>query len=149
MVWPGRLNALAISSVYHGVALAARDWLVGYLHARVPSNLGASLATLPRFQAAVGEIEALLMASTALLRSTAAAIDAGDSSGARAANIVKLTVSNNAIRSVELGLALIGNPGLSRHNPLERYYRDVLCSRIHTPQDDTILALAGRGALRL
>lgn len=142
-------NALAISAVYHGVALAARDSLVGYLHARIPSNLGAPLASLPRFQSAVGEIESLLIASSALLRSTAAAIDTGESSGTRTANIVKLTVTGNAIRSVELGLALIGNPGLSRHNPLERYYRDVLCSRIHTPQDDTILALAGRSALRL
>ena len=142
-------NALAISAVYHGVALAARDWLVGYLHARIPSNLGAPLASLARFQSAVGEIESLLIASSALLRSTAVAIDAGESSGTRTANIVKLTVTGNAIRSVELGLALIGNPGLSRHNPLERYYRDVLCSRIHTPQDDTILTLAGRSALRL
>ena len=142
-------NALAITAVYHGVALAARDWLVGYLHERVPSNLGAPLASLPRFQQAVGEIESLLVASTALLRTTAAAVDSGDKTGSRTANIVKLTVTTNAIRSVELGLALIGNPGLSRRHPLERHYRDVLCSRIHTPQDDTILTLAGRSALRL
>ena len=142
-------NALAITAVYHGVALAARDWLVGYLHERVPSNLGASLATLPRFQQAVGEIESLLVASTALLRTSAAAVDRDDKSGSRTANIVKLTVTTNAIRSVELGLALIGNPGLSRRHPLERHYRDVLCSRIHTPQDDTILTLAGRSALHL
>ena len=46
-----------------------------------------------------------------------------------------------------VALELTGNPGLSRRNPLERHYRDVLCSRVHTPQDDSILALAGKAAL--
>ena len=142
-------NCIAISSVYHGAALAARDWLVRYLHERVPSNLGASLATLPRFHAAVGEIESLLAASSMLLRSTAAGIDAGDRSACFAASVVKHTVTNNAIRAVDIALALVGNPGLSRKNALERHYRDVLCSRIHTPQDDTILLGAGRAALRV
>ena len=43
-------------------------------------------------------------------------------------------------------VALIGNPGLSWHNPLECHYREVLCSRIHTPQNDRILLTAGRTA---
>jgi alkylation response protein AidB-like acyl-CoA dehydrogenase len=50
---------------------------------------------------------------------------------------------------VEIGLELTGNPGLSRKNPLERHYRDVLCSRIHSPQDDTILVGGGRAAFGL
>jgi alkylation response protein AidB-like acyl-CoA dehydrogenase len=44
-------------------------------------------------------------------------------------------------------VALVGNNGLTRHNPLERHYRDVLCARVHTPQDDSILSAAGRAAL--
>jgi alkylation response protein AidB-like acyl-CoA dehydrogenase len=44
-------------------------------------------------------------------------------------------------------MALTGNNGLSRKNPLERHYRDVLCSRVHTPQDDSIALAAGRAAL--
>ncbi len=52
-----------VLSVYDGVAQAARDWLVGYLNERTPTNLGAPLASLPRFQAAVGEIDALLHAN--------------------------------------------------------------------------------------
>ncbi|HBO80942.1 MAG TPA: acyl-CoA dehydrogenase, partial [Cupriavidus sp.] len=55
--------------------------------------------------------------------------------------------TGNAIRAVELALQLSGNQGLSRNNPLERHYRDVLCSRIHTPQNDSILTAAGRTAL--
>ena len=64
----------------------------------------------------------------------------------QSAQLAKLTATANAIRAVELGLELTGNPGLSRRNPLERHYRDVLCSRIHTPQNDTILTTSGRAA---
>ena len=46
-------------AIYTGVARAARDWLVGFLRSRAPSNLGAPLATLPRMQEAVGAIDAL------------------------------------------------------------------------------------------
>jgi alkylation response protein AidB-like acyl-CoA dehydrogenase len=144
---PGLWNALGISTIYHGVASAARDWLVRYLNERVPSNLGAPLASLPRFQEKVGEIEALLGVSRTLLDTGAARAEAGSPPSASEANLIKYTVTANAIRAVEIGLELTGNPGLSRSNPLERHYRDVLCSRIHSPQNDTILTGAGRAAL--
>jgi alkylation response protein AidB-like acyl-CoA dehydrogenase len=145
MAW----NNLIISSIYNGVAHAARDWLVGYLNERTPSSLGAPLATLPRFQEAVGEIEALLYANDRLLQGSALEVDEGpDAIGAAGrSGLVKRTATANAIRAVEIGIALIGNPGLSRHHPIERHYRDVLCSRIHTPQDDTIALTAGKAAL--
>ncbi|CAN5396964.1 acyl-CoA dehydrogenase family protein [soil metagenome] len=140
-------NALAISTIYDGVAQAARDWLVGYLNDRVPTNLGASLATLPRFQEKVGEIAGLLQINRTLIESAAARVDAGDAITATELNLVKWAATGNAIRAVEIGLELTGNPGLTRNNPLERHYRDVLCSRIHSPQNDTILTAAGRAAL--
>lgn len=145
MVW----NNLAITALYQGVARAARDWLVGYLHERVPSGLGAPLASLPRFQEAVGRIEARLHASGRLLHGAAAdAEHAADAATAAAsAALTKFTVTSNAIDIVSEAIALVGNPGLSRRHPLERHLRNVLCSRIHTPQDDTILGAAGRSAL--
>jgi alkylation response protein AidB-like acyl-CoA dehydrogenase len=36
---------------------------------------------------------------------------------------------------------------LTRDHPLERHLRDVLCARIHTPQDDSVLLATGRTAL--
>lgn len=139
-------GSLMISALYQGVASAARDWLTGYLNERSPSNLGAPLATLPRFQIAVGEIEALLYANHRLIYGLAQDIDRGehDSKVGSQAQTVKYLVTNNAIRAVEMGLKLIGNPGLFRNNPLERHYRDVLCSRIHTPQDDVICTSLGK-----
>ena len=140
-------NALAISTIYDGVSRAARDWLRRYLSERVPANLAASLATLPRVQEKFGEIEALLQVNRTLIREAAARYDTGDTPGAVEVNNVKYIATANAIRAVEIGLELTGNPGISRQNPLERHYRDVLCSRIHSPQTDTILVAAGRSAL--
>jgi alkylation response protein AidB-like acyl-CoA dehydrogenase len=143
-------NNVAVGALYDGVARAARDWLIGYLHARKPSNLGASLATLPRFQEAVGGIDALLGVSRVLIHALAERADRDLAAITSAeANLVKYTATNNAIDAVAKALELVGNPGLSRTHPLERHYRDVLCSRVHTPQNDMILQTAGRAALGL
>jgi alkylation response protein AidB-like acyl-CoA dehydrogenase len=137
------LNTIFVSSIYDGVARAARDWLIKYLHERIPANLGAPLATLPRAQEVLGGIEARLAVNARLIDSFARDFDDGAKCDAVEAHIVKLTVTNNAIAAVEDA----GNHGLTRTNPLERHYRDVLCGRIHTPQDDVTRLSAGRLAL--
>lgn len=138
-------GAAMTSAVYLGVGRAARDWLADYVHQRVPANLGAPLATLPRFHSVMGEIESLLFAAERLLWSLTADLEAGRIPSSRAASaLTKLHVTNNVIRATELGMNLIGNPGLSRHNPMERHYRDALCGRIHWPQDDATLTMAGK-----
>jgi alkylation response protein AidB-like acyl-CoA dehydrogenase len=140
-------HAVFIAAIYDGVARAARDWLVGFLKNRVPSNLGASLATLPRSQDVVGGIETRLTVNARLIDSFAADYDNGVLLSPSESNTVKLTVTNNAVAVVEDALSLAGNHGLTRANPLERHYRDVLCGRVHTPQDDSTRVSAGRLAL--
>ena len=137
---------LPIAALYDGVARAARDWLTRYLTERTPSNLGAPLSTLARFQEAIGEIDGKLLTNQVLIRTAAEWTDWGKPPGVHESGLIKLTVTSNAISVVERAIALVGNPGLSRHNPLERHYRDVLCSRVHTPQNDSILLNAGRAA---
>ena len=136
-----------LSTLYDAVAQAARDWLLEFANTRAPASLGAPLATLPRVQEHAGEIEALLRANRVLLDDLAARSDAAEPPEPTDSGLVKFTVTNHAIRVTELALQLSGNHGLSRNNPLERYHRDVLCSRIHTPQNDSILTAAGRAAL--
>lgn len=131
--------SVLLSSVYDAVARAARDWLVDWLEQRKPSNLGAALSTLPRFQETVGHIDTLLFANHSLLEAAAK----GHTPAANAAQL-KFLVTGNAIRAVELAIEAAGNPGLSRHNPLQRHYRDVLCSRVHTPQNDVVLQGVGK-----
>jgi alkylation response protein AidB-like acyl-CoA dehydrogenase len=143
MAW----NSLGLSSLYLGVASAARDWLLKFLSERTPAALGAPLATLPRFQTAVGEIESALGSAAELVDAVARRVDDGDEAALARAPAVKLVATRAAIGAVEQALTLTGNNGLSRKNPLERHYRDVLCSRVHTPQDDSITLAAGRAAL--
>lgn len=136
-----------IGSLYDAVARAGFEWIRTFLRERAPGSLGKPLATLSRVHESIGEIAALLYANQVLLNDAAARTDAGTPPSATDSGLVKFTVTSNAIRAVELALQLSGNHGLSRGNPLERHYRDVLCSRIHTPQNDSILTAAGRAAL--
>jgi alkylation response protein AidB-like acyl-CoA dehydrogenase len=141
---------LLLSSLYLGVAEAARDRLADYLHERVPTSLGAPLASLLRFQVAVGEIASSLVCARQLLDGLARDLDAGDEqarSAAADAGPIKMIVSRAVISATEQAVALVGNPGLSRHLPLQRHLRDAMCSRTHTPQDDTIAAEVGRRTL--
>ncbi|KFF83178.1 MULTISPECIES: acyl-CoA dehydrogenase family protein [Pseudomonas] len=133
--------AVLLSSVYDGIAQSARDWLVHWLEQRTPSNLGAALSTLPRFQETVGQIDTLLFANRSLLQSAA-----HGHTPAQHAGQIKYLVTGNAIRAVELAIEASGNPGLSRSNPLQRHYRNVLCGRVHTPQNDAVLASVGKAA---
>jgi alkylation response protein AidB-like acyl-CoA dehydrogenase len=136
-VW---MNVL-LPAIYDGVARAARDWFVQWAANRVPSGLNAPLASLDSFQQTAGRIDALLLTNRVLLDAGAAgAVPVGE------AHAIKYLVSRNAIEAVEIALEASSNPGLSRDNPLERHYRDVLCARIHTPQNDTVLGNLGRAA---
>ena len=143
----GAWNSLGLTALYLGVARTAQHWLTGFLHERVPSALGAPLASLPRFQSAVGEIEVQLAGAERLVAALAAAVDDGDLAAAAEAGGAKVLGTRAAISSVEQAVALIGNNGLTRDNPLERHLRDVLCARVHTPQDDSVLLATGRAAL--
>jgi alkylation response protein AidB-like acyl-CoA dehydrogenase len=136
--------SVLLGTLYDAVARNARDWLVAFALNRQPANLGAPLSTLPRFQEAVGEIDALLHINKVLLDRVTHA--PAETITAVETNFLKYTVTNNAIKIAEKALALTGNPGLARGNPLERHYRDALCGRVHSPQDDTILSTAGRAA---
>jgi alkylation response protein AidB-like acyl-CoA dehydrogenase len=143
MAW----NALGLTSLYLGVADAARDWLLQFLAERTPASLGRPLATLPRFQTAAGEIDAALISAGTLVTALAARVDAGDQDAIAQAGVAKLTATRAAIAAVEQAVALVGNNGLTRHHPLERHLRDILCARVHTPQDDSTLTATGRAAL--
>lgn len=143
------IHSIFVAAIYDGIARSAKAWLVDFLKSRKPANLGASLATLPRAQEIVGDIEVRLAVNARLIDSVASEQDSGGVVSTAEAHAVKLTVTNNAIAIVEAALSLSGNHGLTRGNPLERHYRDVLCGRVHTPQDDSIKIGAGRAALQV
>jgi alkylation response protein AidB-like acyl-CoA dehydrogenase len=89
----GTVHTIFIAAIYDGIARAARDWLIGFLRDRVPANLGAPLATLPRAQEILGAIEARLAVNARLIDSFAGDFDDGFPLSAIESNIIKLTIT--------------------------------------------------------
>jgi butyryl-CoA dehydrogenase len=138
---------IGVSALYLGVARAAQDFFLRFAHERIPTSLGRPIATTERIQTVAGEIEAQLVQAEEIVYGLAARIDAGDEQAAQRALIAKLLVTRSAVTAVQLAVTSLGNPGLTRHHPLERHLRDVQCSRVHPPQDDAALIAVGRQAL--
>ncbi|NMJ44473.1 acyl-CoA/acyl-ACP dehydrogenase [Roseomonas sp. JC162] len=140
-------TTMLVSAVYTGAARAARDWILRFLHARVPSNLGAPLATLPRVIEAVGAIEAALAANARITEAVTLATDAGFPPTTAESGLLKVTLADNAVLAVERAVALAGNHAHDRAHALERHWRDVQCARVHVPTADAAHLAAGRAAL--
>lgn len=140
-------SGLAVIALYVGIARAAQEFFVAFANERAPAALGRPIATTERIQAISGEIEAQLIQAEEVLYGLAARIDAGDEKALLRTGLAKALIARSVITAVQTAVAALGNPALTRGNPLERHYRDVHCCRIHPPQEDTALILGGRRAL--
>jgi alkylation response protein AidB-like acyl-CoA dehydrogenase len=141
-----------ISSIYLGTAIAARDAVIRYALERVPTALGKPIATLPKIQRQIGEIDVALMAAKALLFDVAASWTGKEEDRERimpriAAAKVAVSVAANEV--TEKALRVAGGSGITRALPLERYFRDVRASDMQPPSGDTAYEMVGRSALRL
>ncbi|MEU1802767.1 acyl-CoA dehydrogenase family protein [Streptomyces sp. NPDC019937] len=139
---------LPLAALYLGVARAAQGYVHRFAHERTPANLGHPVARTERFRRVGGEIALRLDSAEHLVFTGAERVDGADGSytpehalGAR------VLAGRHATEAVALGLRLLGNPGLSRDNPLERHFRDVQCAPVHAPQEDTALLAIGAAAL--
>ncbi len=144
-------HGLTFSATYLGIAVAARDWAVGFAATRVPTNLGKPIGDLPAVRAKLGEIEALLFSARRLVFDVARDWAEGRADRAMLAAQVPLAKShatNAAVRVTDLALRVAGGVGLAEANPLERCFRDVRAGLIHPPLDDVALEGAARRALR-
>lgn len=139
--------AVSFTALYVGVARSAARFFAKFANERVPTSLGKPIASLDRIQQVAGEIEAQVIQAELLLFGLARQIDAGRTVPARELSASKVLITRSVISAVETAVAAIGNPALTRHNPLERHLRDVLCSRVHPPQSDAALSQLGRAAL--
>lgn len=139
---------LPLNALYLGVARAAQRYFHRFAHERIPSNLGHPVARTERFRRAAGEIELLLTAAEQLVFTGAERVDAGDGTYTPEQALgTKVLAARHALTAVETAVRLLGNPGLSRANPLERHYRDIQCAPVHAPQDDIVLLALGKATL--
>ncbi|WP_339077313.1 acyl-CoA dehydrogenase family protein [Acetobacter sp. AC2005] len=142
-------NTGLLGALYNGIATAALAWFCDFLKNRVPSNLGAPLATLPSMLDAVGGFSITLHMNAMVLHLYAADVEAEHSPQQLKAHaaVIKTRVVDAAADFTSALLGLAGNAGLSAHNPLERAHRDALCGRIHAPHAELLRRIAGQQAL--
>lgn len=130
-------------ALYIGVARAARSAFATFAHSRVPAALGRPIATTERIQSVAGEIDLQIATAETLLHGALLRDDAV----LPQLSVIKVAIARAVVAAVQTAVAALGNPALSRRNSLERHLRDVLCVRVHPPQEDTALLAAGRRVL--
>ena len=134
-------------ALYIGVARAARSAFAAFARERVPTALGKPIATTERIQSAAGEIDLQIVQAETLLHGALLRLEAGDTSIVPELSAIKVAIARSVIAATQTAVAVLGNPGLSRHQSLERHLRDALCIRVHPPQEDTVLIASGRRIL--
>ncbi len=136
-LFANRQTAL-LAAIYDSIAHAAHDWLVKWLAGRGPPRLRPPPPPLPRGEEKNGAVPRARRGRRHL-RGASAAVRLFHLE----ANLAQATHPPNTSQAVNIALELTGNHGLSRQNPLERHYRNVLCGRVHTPQSDSAWLAAG------
>jgi len=139
--------SLGHPALYIGVARAARAAYADIARTRVPAALGRPIATTERIQRIAGEIDLQIAQAETLLHGAILRLEAGDPGVAAQLLVVKAAIARSVITAVETAVEALGNLGLTRHHPLERHLRDVLCVRVHPPQEDAAVLAAGRRVL--
>lgn len=141
---------MMMSSVYLGAALAARHSVIRFALERVPTALGKPIATLPKIQRQIGEIDIALQAARSLLLDVAGEWTGNEADAERfMARIAaaKTCVTETANRVTDQALQIAGGQSITRALPLERYFRDVRAGSMQPPSGDTALELVGRAAI--
>ncbi|MFJ9174061.1 acyl-CoA dehydrogenase family protein [Streptomyces sp. NPDC102360] len=139
---------LPLAALYLGVARAAQRYFHRFAHDRIPANLGHPVARTDRFRRAAGEIALRLDSAEQLVFGGAERVDAADDTYTPERALgARVLADRHSVEAVGLAVRLLGNPGLSRDNPLERHFRDVQCAPVHAPQEDTALLTIGGRAL--
>lgn len=141
--------AMMLSAVYLGTALAARDSAIRFALDRTPTALGKPIASLPRIQRQIGEMDVALMAAQTLLHQVAGEWTGQGDRTAYMARVAaaKLAVTAAAHEATEKALQVAGGSAITRALPLERYFRDVRPAAMQPPAGDTAYEMVGRAAL--
>ncbi|WP_027460785.1 acyl-CoA dehydrogenase family protein [Deinococcus murrayi] len=138
----------ALAATYLGVGFAALETLTAYARKRVPTALGAPIATLPQVQEAVGRMATELTASRALLGEAARAWDRGAGPGALPLlGAAKVHATNAAVAATDLAVRTAGGAALLPALGLERLLRDARAGLTHPPADG--VGYGGLGAALL
>ncbi|GAA0502311.1 acyl-CoA dehydrogenase family protein [Deinococcus depolymerans] len=138
----------AVAATYLGVGEAALDALRRYAHERVPTALGAPIATLPRVQETVGRVGAQLLAARTLLAHATATWDAQPEAGAvPLIGAAKAVCTNAAVDATDLAMRAAGGGALTAALPLGKLLRDARAGLTHPPGEDAAFTAYGAALL--
>lgn len=149
-VKPNLWFPMIMSTIYLGAAVSARNCVIQFALERVPTALGKPIATLPKIQRQIGEIDVALQAARALLFDVAAEWTGEDADRAKmSARIAaaKTMVTETANKVTDQALRIAGGTSITKALPLERYFRDVRAGSMQPPSGDTALEIVGRAAV--
>ena len=138
---PWSVIAVALlSSLYLGIAAAARNWAIDYAQHRRPTALGGkAIIDLEAVRAKITQMELLLTAARSTLYGTVAEWesypDLRDQLAAQLA-AAKTIATNNAIAVTDIAMRTVGSVGMQKAHPLERYFRDARAGLGNPPIDD-------------
>ena len=136
-----------IGSVYIGIAIAARDFVVEFMRDRPRFPLKKPMSHLPSVYNKVGEMDALIETARAVMWKAAAEADQeAPRSWIRKSVAARMVAMENSVQVVDLAMRTVGGIAYFKRLPLERYYRDVRAGLFHPFDTDETLELLGKTA---
>jgi alkylation response protein AidB-like acyl-CoA dehydrogenase len=146
---PNAWFPMIMAAVYLGSAIGARNAVIQFALERVPTALGKPIATLPKIQRQIGEIDLALQAAQSLLFEVTGQWTGDERSKGLYPRIVaaKHLAVETANSVTDKALQIAGGTSLTRDLPLERYFRDTRAGLMQPPSGDTALEIIGRNAI--
>ncbi|MBI3303955.1 MAG: acyl-CoA/acyl-ACP dehydrogenase [Deltaproteobacteria bacterium] len=136
-----------IGSVYIGIAIAARNFVVDFMRERPRFPLKKPMSHLPSVYNKVGEMEVLIESARAVMWKAAAEANIEEPrKWARKSVAARMVAMENSMRVVDLALRAVGGASYFKRLPLERYYRDVRAGLFHPFDSDETLEFLGKSA---
>ncbi|MGE0682636.1 MAG: acyl-CoA dehydrogenase family protein [Candidatus Binatia bacterium] len=136
-----------IGSVYIGIAIAARNFVVDFMRERPRFPLKKPMSHLPSVYNKVGEMDMLIESARAVMWKAAAEVEQEHPrTWARKSVAARMVAMENSARVVDLALRAVGGASYFKRLPLERYYRDVRAGLYHPFDSDETLEFLGKSA---
>jgi alkylation response protein AidB-like acyl-CoA dehydrogenase len=137
------------SSVYIGIARAARDFAIEYCKERVRLPFNRPVSHYPGHQFLAAEMDIGLKAAWAFQKDLAGRLTdplARDDQSIVDAVAMQYFCMRTAVDVVDKAVEMVGGAALAKHLPLERYYRDVRVGPMHPITGFDALEIIGKHA---
>jgi len=135
---------LSFSAVYLGIGQAAYNYVLDYARTRKVQKTRQMVGHLPWNRFAIGEMYNRLEACRTMIYTIARDISEKRSYGDRQLMTVEMLrtfVAENMLEVANLATRVAGGQGYLKGNPLERYFRDIRSSPLHTLKRDEVLEM--------